>query len=220
MRTAIISLAVIVPLSLLPAACATEKHACDAKGHCAGDAACDKGGGGKRGCEMHGGGMHGDGMHAAADGAACPMMGAASPTALPEGVNAAQNEMRLLNHAFHMSVTAAALGDVSVIPGLFHPVHQARELTDKALAEGAWKPARGDLAAFKAMDEAFHGELEKLVRAAEANDVTAVAEQLDHLLPSCMACHAAHREPGLPAGMKPTPAEHAEHPAGAEHPKR
>ena len=55
-----------------------------------------------------------------------------------------------------------------------------------------------------------------------------MVEQLDRLLPSCVACHAAHREPGLPAGMKammpaapPAGAEHpaGEHPAGAEHPK-
>jgi hypothetical protein len=162
---------------------------------------------------MHGGGMHGGGMHG---GAACPMMGAASATAVPEGVNAVQNEMRLLNHAFHKSLTAAALGDVSIIPGLFHEVHQARGLTEKALADGTWKPAKGDLTEFKAMDGAFHGELEKLVHAAQANDVTAVVDQLDRLLPSCVACHTAYREPGLPMGMKPAQPAAAEHP---EHPK-
>ena len=150
-----------------------------------------------------------------ADGMACSMMGAASPTAIPEGVTAVQNEMRLLNHAVHMSVTAAALGDVSIIPGLFHPVHLARELTDKAVESGAWKPAKGDMAAFKAMDEVFHGELEKLMQAAQANDRTAVIDQLDHLLPSCVACHDSFREPGVPAALQPArsaPPAHAEHP--------
>lgn len=211
MRFALLSLTFLLSL-VVGAACATQKNACDADPDCK---TCPPPGTSKhRGAgASHGGGTHGGGVHG---GAACPMMGGASPTAVPEGVNAVQNEMRLLNHAFHKSMTAAALGDVSIIPGLFHEVHQARGLTDKALADGTWKPAKGDLAEFKAMDGAFHGELEKLVHAAQANDVTAVVDQLDRLLPSCVACHTAYREPGLPPGMKPAQPVKAEHP---EHPK-
>lgn len=188
MRCATIPLVAILSFAALGLACATEKHACDAPGR------------GHKG------------------GAACPMEVGASPTAVPPGSNAVQNEMRLLNHAWHLSMSAAALGDVSIVPGLFHTVHQARALTDKAVEGGTWKPAKGDLAAFKALDQAFHGELEKVVQAAVANDRTAVVDGLNHLLPSCVACHDAHREPGLPASMMPTPAAHPEHPKG-EHPK-
>lgn len=147
------------------------------------------------------------------------MLGAASPTALPEGVNAVQNEMRLLDHAVHQSITAAALGDVSIVPALFHQVHQAKALTERALVAGTWKPAKGDLAGFTALDQAFHVELEKVVEAASKNDRTAVVDALDRLLPSCIACHDAHRESGLPASMKPAPAAHPEHPKGGEHPE-
>ena len=235
----VLTVTIALPPVAFGAACATEKAACAAdKKDCDGDKSCDPAGGpharaGKHGGGpqggMHGGGMHGGGMHGGQGaGMACPMDGGASSTALPQGVNAVQNEMRLLNHAVHKSMTLAALGELSMIPALFHEVHQARGLTDKALADGSWKPAKGDLAAFKQMDAAFHGELEKLVKAAQAKDQAAVVEQLDRLLPSCVACHAAHREPGLPAGMKammpaapPAGAEHpaGEHPAGAEHPK-
>lgn len=196
----------IAVATMVALGCATEKRACDApggrgKGDCAGDCA-GKGGG-------------------------CPMEAGASPTAVPSGANAVQNEMRLLNHAVHLSMTGAALGDVSIVPGLFHQVHQARALTDQALAAGTWKPAKGDLEAFKQKDAAFHAELERVVAAAAQNDRTSVVDGLNRLLPSCVACHDAHREPGLPAmmqHMKKTmgaPAEHpkGEHPAGAEHPK-
>lgn len=200
MRSTVISLVATFALVALGVACATEKHACDAEARCK--------------TRPPAGGQR----HQPTGGAAVSALGAASPTALPEGVNAVQNEMRLLNHAFHQSITAAALGDVSIVPGLFHEVHQARALTDKALADGAWRPAKGDLAGFTAMDQAFHGDLEKLVQAALHNDATAVVDQLDRMLPSCIACHTAHREPGLPAAMKPAPTPAAEHPAHTEHP--
>lgn len=135
-------------------------------------------------------------------GAICPMEAGASPSAVPQGSNAVQNEMRLLDHAVHASMTAATLGDVSIVPGLFHRVHQARALTDQALAAGTWKPARGDLDAFKRQDAAFHAQIETVVHAAVANDRTGVIDGLSRLLPNCIACHEAHREPGLPAMMR------------------
>ncbi len=200
MRVVLVSFAIVA--TLVTVGCATEKKACDApggragKGDCAGDCA-GKGGG-------------------------CPMEAGASPTAVPSGATAVQNEMRLLNHAVHLSMTAAALGDVSIVPGLFHQVHQARALTDQAVAAGTWKPAKGDVASFQQKDAAFHTELEGVVKAAAANDRTGVVDGLNRLLPSCVACHDAHREPGLPPmmqHMKKALAEHPEHPKGAEHPE-
>jgi Cytochrome C' len=193
MRTPLFALALASTVTLFGASCATETTASPPPG------------GGKHGAGMHAG--HGGGMHAGhgGGGAACPMDGGASATALPDGVSAVQNEMRLLNHAFHKSMTAAALGDVSVIPPLFHEVHKARGMTDQAIAAGTWKPAKGELADFKTMDAAFHGELEKLVHAAMKNDRGTVVDQLNRLLPSCVACHDTFREPGLPGAAKAAP---------------
>jgi len=53
---------------------------------------------------------------------------AASPDKLPPGVNAVQNEMRLLHEAMRDTVSAIALGKLSTIPERLHAVHRAREL--------------------------------------------------------------------------------------------
>lgn len=125
----------------------------------------------------------------------------ASPDTVPPGVNAVQNEMRLLHEAMRDSVSALALGTLSTIPERLHGVHRARELTEKAIENRTYVLAKnGDqLAAFKALDQSFHGELEKLVAAASANDPIATATALGFVMSRCEACHAQFR------AAKPTP---------------
>ncbi len=120
---------------------------------------------------------------------------AASPDQLPPGVNAVQNEMRLLHEAMRDSVSAIALGKLSEIPERLHAVHRARALTEHALETGSYVlPKNADqLAAFKALDDAFHGELEKLVEAATANDPVATGTALGSVMSRCEGCHAMFR---------------------------
>jgi hypothetical protein len=115
---------------------------------------------------------------------------------LPQG-NAVQNEMRLLHEAMRDTVSAIALGNLSTIPERLHAVHGARELTEKALESGTYKlPKNGDqLEAFKALDESFHTELEKLLEAASANDPVATSTALGSVMSRCEGCHALYRAP-------------------------
>ena len=119
---------------------------------------------------------------------------AAAPT--PAG-NAVQNEMRLLNEAMRDTVTAIGTGDLKTIPHRLHEVHGARELTEKAIASGAYKlPRNGDqLATFKALDESFHAELEKLFKAASANDAAATSAAFGSVMGQCDSCHTQFRAP-------------------------
>lgn len=120
---------------------------------------------------------------------------AASPDKLPPGVNAVQNEMRLLHEAMRDTVSAIALGRLSTIPERLHAVHRARELTEQALESGTYVLPKNanQLEAFKALDESFHGELEKLLAAATANDPVATSTALGSVMGRCEGCHAQFR---------------------------
>lgn len=109
--------------------------------------------------------------------------------------NAVQNEMRILNEAVRDSVTAIAYNRLDAIEPAIHKVHAARELTEKALESGTYKlPKNADqIEAFKAQDEAFHGELVKFLKAAKANDLVATTTQLGVVLDRCTSCHTKYR---------------------------
>lgn len=119
----------------------------------------------------------------------------ASPDQLPPGVNAVQNEMRLLHEAMRDSVSAIALGKLSTIPERMHVVHRARALTEKAVETGSYVlPKNADqLATFKSLDDSFHGDLQKLVDAATANDPVATGTALGTVMSRCEGCHALFR---------------------------
>ena len=121
----------------------------------------------------------------------------ASPDHLPPGVNAVQNEMRLLHEAMRDTVSALALGTLSTVPERLHAVHRARELTEHAVESGTYTLPKnaGQLPAFKALDESFHAELEKLADAASANDPVATATALGNVMGRCEGCHAQFRAP-------------------------
>lgn len=127
--------------------------------------------------------------------ASAPAIGSASPDHVPPGVNAVQNEMRLLVEAMRTSVTAIGFGTLDAIPESLHTVHRARELTEKAVESGEYKlPKNADkLATFKELDEQFHGELEKLVTAATAKDAAKAGAQLGVMMSKCSGCHEQFR---------------------------
>jgi cytochrome c556 len=108
---------------------------------------------------------------------------------------AVQNEMRLLLEALRNTVTAIAMSTLETIPGSLQSVDHARELTEKAVESGEYKlPKNGDkLAEFKELDEAFHGELAKLVAASQSKNAQATATQLGVVLSKCDGCHTQYR---------------------------
>jgi cytochrome c556 len=144
---------------------------------------------------------------AAAPAAAAP----ASDCAAPVGANPVQTEMRRLECALAQAVVAIGRDDLPMIARQLHVVHAAKEATAKAIADGTWAPATGDVKAFVALDVAFHRELEALVEASMARDHGAAAAALGRTLGACQGCHATFR-PTAPApaagGTVPAP-DHA-----------
>jgi cytochrome c556 len=111
--------------------------------------------------------------------------------------NPVQIEMRLLEKALQDSVSAVAAGDVRGLPKKLHAVHTAAGDTGKALKDGSYKPPQGAdrIEAFIALDEEFHREMIKMVKAAKKNDVPTTAAQLGVLMARCHGCHAQFRAP-------------------------
>jgi hypothetical protein len=130
-------------------------------------------------------------------------MHAASPgdCAALSGANAVQTEMRRLECALQHAIVAIGRDDLPSIATWIGVVHEARTETEKALDSGAYKPA-GDVQAFAALDQAFHGDLEKLVEASAAKDHAAVTAALGRALGQCQGCHAVFRPvaPGAATG--------------------
>lgn len=111
--------------------------------------------------------------------------------------NAVQLEMQALHALVVTSLVALEEGKTDVIPAAIHQVHEAKGVTEKAITSGAWKPPRADatVAEFVKTDEAFHGALVGLLKAAKKNDVTATTRQLGVVLEGCTACHVRFRFP-------------------------
>lgn len=141
----------------------------------------------------------------------------ASPTAArPDcgalsGANAVQTEMRMLECTLELVVTAIGRNDLASVPPAIATLHAAKEATEQALHAGAYKPMTGDVAAFVALDEAFHDSLVTLVQAAAANDHAGTAAAMGTVLAGCQGCHATFRPtmPPAPSTPPPAPAGHA-----------
>ena len=95
------------------------------------------------------------------------------------------------------AVRAVGDGDVSHIGHALHALHGAKESTESAVKDGSYVlPRNSDqLAAFLAMDDAFHDLLEAMVAASQANDVPAMALALGETMNGCHSCHALFRDP-------------------------
>lgn len=117
-------------------------------------------------------------------------------TSAPPPANAVQAEMRLLEEAMHTAVTAIANDQLATITPAIHRVHEAKQGTEKAIAVHQWQPPKGadQIARFVELDEAFHGDLVRLVKAAGANDLEAAAEALGTVMKGCGGCHRTFRK--------------------------
>lgn len=110
-------------------------------------------------------------------------------------INPVQHEMQLLTGALERAVRAIGLGDVRAIAHDLHRVHAAKEATEAAIREGKYRPPRNPerLDRFRELDVAFHGHLEQLVKASNANDVPATAVAFASTIQGCQGCHAEFR---------------------------
>lgn len=110
--------------------------------------------------------------------------------------NPVQNEMRLLNAAMQRSLTLLANGDLKDIPPAIFSVHGARDLTEKAIHAGSYKPPANsdDIAGFVATDRAFHDQLVQLVQAAKRGDRKAATAAYAEVVIGCTHCHQRYRE--------------------------
>lgn len=142
----------------------------------------------------------------------CPPALATAPAAAPaptanldcaamRGENPVQTEMRQLECALERAIVAIGRDDLPSIAQAIHVVHASKQKTAQAIESGAWKPAQGEVAAFVALDEAFHKELEALVVASQAKDHAGASAALGRTLGACQGCHAAFR----PVAPAPTP---------------
>ena len=124
-----------------------------------------------------------------------PSASASAPSASAAPKNALQLEMITLTAAMQEVVVALANNQLSTIRPAIHRIHLAREQTEAALDQGLIKLPRNPdkLAEFKKEDAAFHDELVKLLKAAQANDLTAATRQTGVILDGCTRCHLSYR---------------------------
>lgn len=111
--------------------------------------------------------------------------------------NAVQREMQKLHELVVNSLVAIETGKTDVIADAIHRVHEAKADTERAITTATWKPPRADatVADFVKADEAFHGELVKLLRVSKKNDVVGTTRQLGVVLEGCTSCHVRFRFP-------------------------
>lgn len=121
-----------------------------------------------------------------------------SPTTLeelPEGVNAVQNEMRLLNTAMQNTLTLIANNQLEGIPAQIKKVHPARQLTAKAIEKGVYKtPVNADqMDKFVELDNKFHDDLKGLLKASKTDDLKMATDKYGDLVQGCTNCHTQFR---------------------------
>lgn len=109
--------------------------------------------------------------------------------------NPVQREMRLLDEAVRVSITAIANDAPQAALPMLERVHGARIETEAFLHSGEY-PALADpdtLAAFAAEDAAFHQRLETFAEALKAGQTDAAAAALGPLMQTCVGCHQRFR---------------------------
>lgn len=108
--------------------------------------------------------------------------------------NAVRTEMVQLECVLQRVVRAIGRDNLAAVAPMFEALDRTKQATEHALETGDYKLAQGDLAGFRAMDEAFHHSLEALVAASAKNDHAVTATALGAVLVQCQTCHATFRK--------------------------
>jgi cytochrome c556 len=119
----------------------------------------------------------------------------AAPSSSSSATNPVQQEMRLLSSALQEAVVGVGMGDVRGVEHALHRVHSAKQATAAALSSGSYRPPKNPtrMDRFAALDERFHGTLERLAESSRRNDVAGTADALGVALKSCQECHGEFR---------------------------
>ncbi|MGM0558762.1 MAG: cytochrome c [Myxococcota bacterium] len=125
---------------------------------------------------------------------------------LPEGVNAVQNEMQLLNAAMQQILTLIANDNLEGVPAQIKTVHPARQLTMKAVEKGQYEPPvnADNMEEFEELDDQFHDDLKALIAASKKDDLQAATDSYTELVQGCTNCHTQFR---FAPGEGPKPGE-------------
>ena len=120
---------------------------------------------------------------------------AVATAAMDSASNPVQLEMRLLDEAIRVSITAIANDAPQAAVPALERVHGARMETEAYLHSGQYAPLadHDSLEAFAAEDEAFHHRLEEYAEALKAGRADAAAAALGPLMQSCVGCHQRFR---------------------------
>jgi len=147
------------------------------------------------GCREHGHSSHSEHSGAASQPVPSATVSQPLPTTTAP-TNPVQHEMQLLTGTLERAVRAIGLGDVRGIAHDLHQVHGAKEATEAAIREGKYRPPLNPdhIDRFLALDEVFHGHLERLVKASNANDVAGAAAAFASTMQSCQGCHTEFRK--------------------------
>ena len=109
--------------------------------------------------------------------------------------NPVQREMRLLDEAVRISITAIANDAPQAAVPALERVHAARTETEAFLHSGQYAPHadHDTLEAFAAEDAAFHHRLEEFAGALQAGQTETAAGALGPLMQTCVTCHQRFR---------------------------
>ena len=109
--------------------------------------------------------------------------------------NPLKDEMWRLNAAFKGLIDAVVLRKPGDIAGPFEEVLKAKAATEAALEKGEiWLPRNNERKEeFRKMDEAFHGQIEDLIKLSKKGDMKGVQALTHRLLDGCVRCHNTFR---------------------------
>jgi len=99
--------------------------------------------------------------------------------------------MVILDRVFREVVSAVSVGDGARVHLALESMHGTMEITHEGVHSGSVRiPQNSDrLNDFMRMDKDFHGDLEALALAADANDQQAMLALTKKLLDECVNCH-------------------------------
>ena len=114
-----------------------------------------------------------------------------------ESKNLIQKEMLALDSALKVTIDAIVLNELGRIHPAFEEAHRIRQQVEQAIKGDRKILLPRNQKRFKEfvrLDNKFHRDLERLLKAAKKNKMAAVQRQTHLLLDACVRCHAIFRK--------------------------